>query len=94
MITLVVTSAIRKKQKTVESLNPNCFKLTTVRRLGILLTKVILLCLALLLPGCSTIGTHLDLMAGNAQAVCRALYQEVNAAIDRAGMRDYGFSTE
>lgn len=76
----------------MESLNPNRFKLTTARRLSILLTKSKLLCLALLLPGCSTIGTHPDLMAGNAQAVCRALYQEVDVAIDRAGVRDHGSS--
>ncbi|MEO8766799.1 MAG: hypothetical protein ABI363_00400 [Nitrosospira sp.] len=76
----------------MESLNLNRFKLTTVRGLGIFLTKSKLLCLALLLPGCSTIGTHPDRVAGNVQAVCRALYEEVDAAIDRAEMRDHGSS--
>ena len=57
-----------------------------------LLTKSKLLCLALLLSGCSTIGTHPGLIAGNAQAVCRTLYQEVDAAIDHAEMRDHGSS--
>jgi len=91
--------------KTMENLNLNRFKLATVRRLGIslfssenyprysrLMTKSKLLCLALLLPGCSTVGTHPVVPAGNAQVACRTLYQEVDAAIDRAGVRDHGSS--
>ncbi|MGH8762530.1 MAG: hypothetical protein ACREUR_04780 [Nitrosospira sp.] len=37
-------------------------------------------------------GTRLALPADNAQVICLAFYQEIDAAIDRAGVRDHGLS--
>ncbi|MDN5753521.1 MAG: hypothetical protein L0H15_09600 [Nitrosospira sp.] len=89
-------------------LNRNPVEPAAIRRLGIfphrgpeksedysryacLSQKSKLLCLALLLSGCASV-TPLTLPVDDAQAVCRALYREVDAAIDRAGIRDHGSS--
>ncbi len=57
-----------------------------------LMTKSKLLWLALLLAGCSALGTNPAVPSGNAQVACRILYRKVDAAIDHAGVRDHGSS--
>jgi hypothetical protein len=50
-----------------------------------------LLLVALLLTGCATLETpSAPPPADNALATCRTLYQEVDAAIERAGVRNHG----
>ncbi len=51
-----------------------------------------LLLVALLLVGCATAGKPMAPPADDTLAVCRALYREVDAAIERAGVRDLGAS--
>lgn len=92
----------------MDSLSPICFKPAirrfgifphdslsrsdAYRQCAYLLQKSKLLCLALLLPGCNTMETRSALPADNAQIICRDVYQEIDAAIDRAGIRDQGSS--
>ena len=57
-----------------------------------LLKKSKLLFLVLLLGGCSTLRMHPGIPPTDALGSCRALYQEVDAAIDRAAVRDHGAS--
>ena len=58
--------------------------------------QVVLICSVLFLTGCVAIDTRtaapMAAPINITQTDCRALYEEVNAAIDDAGMRDYGSS--
>lgn len=56
--------------------------------------KIILILIVsfLLLTGCMTVRTRSTLPVDMAETSCRALYQEIDAAIDKAGIRDYGSS--
>lgn len=54
--------------------------------------KIILICSALFLTGCVAVETRIIAPIEITQTTCQALYQEVDAAIDNAGVRDHGSS--
>lgn len=54
--------------------------------------KLIPLVFTLLLTGCATVGTHPAASLADSLTTCRALYQEVDAVIDREEVRDHGSS--
>lgn len=65
---------------------------TDTRRFVLTMAKLILLCVTSFLTGCATVETRPAAPAGDVLTTCRMLYQEVDAAIERAGVRDYGSS--
>lgn len=54
--------------------------------------KIILITSTLLLTGCIAIETRIAAPPDITSKTCRALYEEVDAAIDNAGVRDHGAS--
>lgn len=54
--------------------------------------KIILITSTLLLTACITIETRIAAPTDITSKTCRALYEEVDVAIDNAGVRDYGAS--
>lgn len=56
------------------------------------MTKIILIFSMLLLTGCVAVETRITAPRDTAEAACRALYAEVDAAIDNADVRDHGSS--
>ena len=57
-----------------------------------IMTEVILIFSALFLTGCIAVETRITAPTDITQTTCRALYQEMDAAIDNAGIRDHGSS--
>ncbi len=62
------------------------------RRVVLAKAEFILLFVAFFLTGCATVETRPAAPTDDVLTACRMLYQEVDAAIDRAGVRDYGSS--
>ncbi len=62
------------------------------RRIALFMAELILLLVTSFLTGCATVETRPAAPTGDDLATCRMLYQEVDAAIERAGVRDYGSS--
>ena len=56
------------------------------------IAELILLFVTFFLTGCATVETHPAAPTDDILATCRMLYQEVDAAIDHTGGRDYGSS--
>jgi len=62
------------------------------RRIVLAMAGLILLCVTSFLTGCATVETRPAAPTGDALTTCRMLFQEADAAIERAGVRDYGSS--
>ncbi|BBJ24384.1 hypothetical protein [Candidatus Nitrotoga sp. AM1P] len=62
------------------------------RRFVLTIAALILLFVTFFLTGCATVETRPAAPKDDVLTACRTLYQEVDAAIDRAGVRDYGSS--
>ena len=62
------------------------------RRILLAMAKLILLFVTSFLTGCATVETRPAAPTDTVLPACRMLYQEVDAAIDHAGVRDYGSS--
>ena len=62
------------------------------RRIVLAMAELILLFVTFFLTGCATVETRPAAPTGDVLTACRMLYQEVDAAIERAGVRDYGSS--
>ena len=62
------------------------------RRMVLAKAELILLFVTLFMVGCATVETRPAAPTDDALTTCRMLYQEVDAAIDHAGVRDYGSS--
>lgn len=61
-------------------------------RIVLTIAELILLFVTSFITGCTTVGTRPAASTDNVLTACRMLYQEVDAAIDHAGVRDYGSS--
>ncbi|MBL0037583.1 MAG: hypothetical protein IPP36_01715 [Nitrosomonadales bacterium] len=67
--------------------------ITNDTRLFVLtIAELILLFVTSFLTGCATVENRPAVLKDDVLTACRTLYQEVDAAIDRAGVRDYGSS--
>ncbi len=62
------------------------------RRIVLTIAELILLFDAFFLTGCATVETRPAAPTGDVLTTCRMLFQEADAAIERAGVRDYGSS--
>lgn len=62
------------------------------RRIMLTIAELILLFVTSFLTGCATVETRPAAPTDDVLTACRMLYQEVDAAIDHAGIRDYGLS--
>src|SRR4030065_289405 len=56
------------------------------------MTKITLIFNMLLLTGCVAVETRITAPIDITRTTCRALYEEVDAAIDNADVRDHGSS--
>jgi hypothetical protein len=62
------------------------------RRIMLTVAELILLFATSFLTGCASVETRPAALTGDISTTCRMLFQEVDAAIDHAGVRDYGSS--
>ncbi|RFC35013.1 MAG: hypothetical protein DID92_2727744446 [Candidatus Nitrotoga sp. SPKER] len=62
------------------------------RRIALSMAELILLFVTSFLTGCATVETRSTAPTADVLTTCRMLYQEVDAAIDDSGVRDYGTS--
>ena len=62
------------------------------RRMALAMAGLILLFVTSFLTGCAMVETRPAAATGDALTACRMLFQEVDAAIESAGVRDYGSS--
>ncbi|RFC30867.1 MAG: hypothetical protein DID91_2727704654 [Candidatus Nitrotoga sp. MKT] len=62
------------------------------RRFVLTIAELILLLVTFFLTGCATVENRPAAPTGDVLTTCRMLFQEVDAAIDRVGVRDYGSS--
>ncbi|MDQ3268363.1 MAG: hypothetical protein M3P47_06555 [Pseudomonadota bacterium] len=62
------------------------------RRIVLTIAELILLFVTSFLTGCATVETSPAAPTGDVLTTCRMLFQEADAAIERAGVRDYGSS--
>ncbi|CAH1385543.1 hypothetical protein [Candidatus Nitrotoga sp. M5] len=66
--------------------------ITNSRSFALAMAKLILLFATSFLTSCATVKTHPATPTGDVLTTCRMLYEEVDAAIEGAGVRDFGSS--